>query len=53
MLEEKYMKIIGLVPVYKPNKKEIHNIEKYVDDLDACYILDDSGTSNLVWIQWY
>ena len=47
MLEEKYMKIIGLVPVYKPNKKEIHNIEKYVDDLDACYILDDSGTSNI------
>lgn len=39
------MKIIGLIPVYKPNKKEVDNIGKYVEQLDGCYILDDSGCS--------
>lgn len=39
------MKIIGLIPVYKPNKQEVDNIGKYVGQLDGCYILDDSGCS--------
>lgn len=39
------MKIIGLIPVYKPNKQEVDNIGKYAGQLDECYILDDSGCS--------
>lgn len=39
------MKIIGLIPVYKPSKQEVDNIGKYVGQLDGCYILDDSGCS--------
>lgn len=38
--------IIGIVALYKPNKSEIINIEKYVEDLDYCYLADDSGEDN-------
>jgi len=38
--------IIGVVALYKPRTEEIINIEKYVDDLDYCYLADDSGEEN-------
>lgn len=41
------MKIVGLIPIYKPTEKEVENIGKYVQSLDYCILLDDSGFSNL------
>ena len=38
--------IIGVVALYKPKKSEIIGIEKYIDDLDYCYLADDSGEDN-------
>lgn len=38
--------IIGVVALYKPQKSEILNIEKYIEDLDYCYLADDSGEDN-------
>ena len=42
----RYRMIIGLIPLYKPTEKEVQNISKYVDNLDYCFLLDDSGFSN-------
>jgi rhamnosyltransferase len=38
--------IVGLVPLYKPKSDEIQNIKKYINKLDYCYLLDDSGYQN-------
>lgn len=38
--------IVGIVPIYKPNSNELKNIEKYIKDIDYCYLLDDTGYSN-------
>lgn len=40
------MNIVGLIPLYKPSEKEVINISKYINDLDYCILLDDSGSSN-------
>ena len=38
--------IIGVVALYRPREEEIENIKRYVDDLDYCYLADDSGEDN-------
>lgn len=38
--------IIGLVAMYMPNKNEINNIDKYIKNLDYCFLLDDSAKDN-------
>ncbi|WP_423214568.1 glycosyltransferase [Streptococcus equinus] len=38
--------IVGLVAMYMPSSEEIKNIERYIDKLDYCYLLDDSATDN-------
>ena len=38
--------IIGVVALYRPRVEEIKNIKRYVDDLDYCYLADDSGEDN-------
>ncbi len=38
--------IVGLVALYKPKHEEMLNIEKYVNSLDYCFLIDDSGFSN-------
>ena len=38
--------IVALIALYKPQKSEMANIEKYIDDLDYCFLLDDSGESH-------
>lgn len=40
-------KIVGIIAIYKPQDGELENIEKYIDDLDYCYLMDDSGEDNL------
>ncbi len=45
MVNEKSI-IVGLIALYKPQKEEMANIEKYLDGLDYCYLLDDSGESH-------
>ncbi|SNU06263.1 rhamnosyltransferase [Lachnospiraceae bacterium] len=40
------MKLYGVVAIYNPQKSDFVNIEKYVDDLDYCYLMDDSGKDN-------
>lgn len=42
----KQSKIVGIIPIYKPNKKDFPNIAKYIDDLDYCFLLDDTGNNN-------
>lgn len=32
--------------MYMPNKNEINNISRYIDDLDYCFLLDDSAVDN-------
>lgn len=41
-------KIIGVIPIYKPQNSEISNIERYIKDLDFCILMDDSGEDNSV-----
>ena len=43
---EKEAKIIGVIPFYKPNKKDFENIRKYILELDYCFLLDDTGLDN-------
>lgn len=38
--------IVGLVAMYMPKVNEIRNIEKYIFDLDFCFLLDDSAVDN-------
>ena len=38
--------IVGLVAMYMPKENEIRNIEKYIFDLDFCFLLDDSAVDN-------
>lgn len=38
--------VIGIIALYKPQKSEIKNIEKYLEYLDYCYLADDSGEDN-------
>ena len=38
--------IIGLIAMYMPKADEIKNISKYIDELDYCFLLDDSATDN-------
>lgn len=42
-MNNKEPNIVGLIALYKPQKDEMANIEQYIDDLDYCYLLDDSG----------
>jgi len=44
--------IMGIVPLYKPKLDEMENIKKYIDKLDYCFLLDDSGTSNIEVCQY-
>lgn len=39
-------KIVGIIAIYKPQSGELKNIEKYLSDLDYCYLMDDSGEDN-------
>lgn len=39
-------KIVGIIAIYKPQNGELKNIEKYLGDLDYCYLMDDSGEDN-------
>ena len=39
-------KIVGIIALYKPQEYELKNIEKYLGDLDYCYLMDDSGEDN-------
>lgn len=39
-------KIIGVIALYKPTEKDLNNIIKYVDQLDYCILMDDSGYDN-------
>lgn len=39
-------KIVGIIPLYKPSKDDFLNIEKYVNRLDYCFLLDDTGVDN-------
>ena len=38
--------IVGLVAMYMPNENEVENIIKYINELDYCYLLDDSAVDN-------
>lgn len=39
-------KIIGIVALYAPKTEDIPRIEKYVDELDYCILMDDTGKDN-------
>ena len=39
-------KIVGIVALYNPKNDEVNNIEKYIDELDYCFLMDDSGKDN-------
>lgn len=39
-------KIVGIIAIYKPQNGELENIEKYLWDLDYCYLMDDSNEDN-------
>lgn len=39
-------KIVGIIAIYKPKNGELKNIESYLEDLDYCYLMDDSGEDN-------
>lgn len=45
------MKIVGLVAMYMPKEAEIVNIREYVDELDYCFLLDDSAKDNSKVVQ--
>ncbi len=38
--------IVGIVALYKPKETELKNIRGYIDKLDYCFLLDDSGFNN-------
>lgn len=38
--------IAGIVALYKPKKNEISNIASYIESLDFCFLMDDSGIDN-------
>ena len=40
-------KIIGIIALYNPTVADFANVEKYVDGLDECLLMDDSGNNNL------
>ena len=39
-------KIVGVIALYQPTEKDINNIVRYVDQLDYCLLMDDSGSNN-------
>lgn len=39
-------RIIGIVALYDPKEKDIPLIEKYIDSLDYCILMDDTGKDN-------
>lgn len=43
--------IIGIIPLYKPDKKDFPNIINYIDQLDYCFLLDDTGIDNSSYCQ--
>ena len=43
--------IVGLIAMYMPKPNEIGNISKYIEELDYCYLLDDSAQDNSSVVQ--
>lgn len=41
------IKIVGIIALYNPTAADFANVEKYIDGLDECLLLDDSGNNNL------
>lgn len=46
-MEVKKEVIVGIIPLFNPTEIEIKNIQSYVNTLDYCFLLDDSGYSNI------
>ncbi len=44
-------KIVGIIALYKPKDGELKNIERYLNELDFCYLMDDSGEDNSALFQ--
>lgn len=42
----KINRIVGVIPLYQPKKQDFPNILKYINDLDYCFLLDDTGKDN-------
>lgn len=40
------MKIVGIVALYNPTDKDLRNISTYINELDYCYLMDDSPKNN-------
>lgn len=40
------MKLAGVVVLYNPDQKVINNINSYIDELDALYLVDNSSADN-------
>lgn len=40
------MKLAGVVVLYNPEQKVINNINSYIDELDALYLVDNSSADN-------
>ena len=45
-MEHSKTKIIGIVAMYAPKPNDIARIERYVDELDYCILIDDTGKDN-------
>ena len=42
----KINRIIGIIPLYQPKRQDFPNILKYINELDYCFLLDDTGKDN-------
>lgn len=42
----KINRIVGIIPLYQPKRQDFPNILKYIDKLDYCFLLDDTGKDN-------
>lgn len=47
------MKIFGIVALYDPKNKDFENISTYINDLDYCYLMDDSSQDNEKRYKWF
>lgn len=46
-MEEKNLKIAGMVTLYNPTDEDIKNIDTYIEDIDILYVIDNTeGKSN-------
>lgn len=42
----KVNRIVGIIPLYQPKKQDFPNILRYINKLDYCFLLDDTGEDN-------